>query len=88
MCGQFPFADKDETEVEPELGHADPSTGAPQLDDSSVAEPVFGEDASLEEVAPVDNAATDDDDEPIETFADWNVPSWQEIVGSLYRPER
>jgi hypothetical protein len=23
-----------------------------------------------------------------EPFTDWNVPSWQELIGSLYRPER
>jgi hypothetical protein len=29
----------------------------------------------------------DDDDEP-DTLSDWNVPSWNELIASLYRPER
>jgi hypothetical protein len=32
--------------------------------------------------APVMDAAEDTD------FSDWNVPSWQELIASLYRPER
>jgi hypothetical protein len=28
------------------------------------------------------------DDEPDETLSEWNVPSWQELIASLYRPER
>ncbi|MCI0681499.1 MAG: hypothetical protein L0Y71_05300 [Gemmataceae bacterium] len=38
--------------------------------------------------SPTSAVDEEDDDEPIETFADWNVPSWPEIVASLYRPER
>jgi hypothetical protein len=30
----------------------------------------------------------DDDDEEIDKLTDWNVPSWTELIGSLYRPER
>lgn len=29
-----------------------------------------------------------DDDEPVETFSNWTVPSWNELIASLYRPER
>jgi hypothetical protein len=28
------------------------------------------------------------EDEALETPSDWNVPSWQEIIASLYRPDR
>jgi hypothetical protein len=30
----------------------------------------------------------EDDDEEIDKLTDWNVPSWAELIGSLYRPER
>jgi ribonuclease E len=29
-----------------------------------------------------------DDDEPEEDFSDWNVPSWNDLIASLYRPDR
>jgi hypothetical protein len=52
------------------------------LDESGVQEK-DGEDAA---------ASEDDDSEEgevdMEPFADWNVPSWQELIASLYRPER
>ena len=37
-----------------------------------------------------EDAGEEDDEEEVEIvpFADWNVPSWQELIGSLYRPER
>jgi len=30
----------------------------------------------------------EDDDEEIDKLTDWNVPSWNDLIGSLYRPER
>jgi hypothetical protein len=30
----------------------------------------------------------DEDDEEVENLSNWNVPSWQELIASLYRPER
>src|SRR5207248_1331916 len=50
-------------------------------------------DAGLPEVAEGDDDLDDGDDEdddevePI-SFADINVPTWQELIASLYRPER
>jgi hypothetical protein len=37
-----------------------------------------------------DDEGEDDDDEEIEPLSipDWNVPTWQELIASLYRPER
>jgi len=32
--------------------------------------------------------AEDGSDEPEESFAEWNVPSWTELIDSLYRPGR
>jgi ribonuclease E len=34
-------------------------------------------------------ASADEDDEPVEDLGrNWNVPSWDDLIGSLYRPER
>ena len=30
----------------------------------------------------------DDSDEEPDNLSDWNVPSWQELIASLYRPDR
>jgi len=53
------------------------------------AKPTEPEAAEPEE--PVTEAAADDsdfgDDEPTNP-SEWNVPSWQELIASLYRPER
>jgi hypothetical protein len=33
--------------------------------------------------------ATDDDgDSPADAVRDWNIPSWNDLIASLYRPER
>ncbi len=33
-------------------------------------------------------AADQEDDEEIDHLKDWDVPSWTDLIGSLYRPER
>lgn len=51
------------------------------------AEPVEGE--SKAEPAEEAAAAEEDDSiEEVDTLSDWNVPSWNELIASLYRPER
>ena len=42
------------------------------------------------EVLPVDSEADEDAGEELlrELIASWNVPSWDDVVGGLYRPER
>jgi hypothetical protein len=35
-----------------------------------------------------DPAEKDDDEEEEISFANWNAPSWQELIAGLYRPER
>jgi hypothetical protein len=30
----------------------------------------------------------DDEDAELEEISTWNLPSWQELIASLYRPER
>jgi ribonuclease E len=47
-----------------------------------------------EELDEVQDEATEperdeaDDQEDVDTLSDWNVPSWTELIESLYRPER
>jgi len=89
----------DDTEVEPQAGEAPPA-GRPDHDRRRRDDERRGrrrDEESADELAPADDEVApraaakpedEDDDEPIETFADWNVPSWQEIIASLYRPER
>ena len=79
--------DDDDTEVEPT---GEKSVGADASDEDERQHAELTEEAGLqaeEELQPA-AAVEEEDEEPIDTFADWNVPSWQEIVASLYRPER
>ena len=40
-----------------------------------------------EDAAPI--PVTDDEEEPAdEVVSNWNVPSWDELIASLYRPDR
>jgi len=41
-----------------------------------------------EEAPAARTAREEEDDEEIDKLTDWNVPSWTELIGSLYRPER
>ena len=48
-----------------------------------------GEEPAADEDQGDEDAGEEDEDEAeVERFADWSVPSWQELIGSLYRPER
>lgn len=43
--------------------------------------------------APAEATATsdqpaDEDDSPVDIVKDWNIPSWNDLIASLYRPER
>jgi ribonuclease E len=46
------------------------------------------EDEASDEVLAEIEPAVDEDDEEIDDLSNWTVPSWAEIVASLYRPER
>jgi hypothetical protein len=35
-----------------------------------------------------EESAKDEREEEPDTLSDWNVPSWQELISSLYRPDR
>ncbi len=38
--------------------------------------------------APEPEKEEEDGGDDVDTLSDWNVPSWSELIGSLYRPER
>jgi hypothetical protein len=44
-------------------------------------------DDGASEIAPADAAGEDEEPAP-EVIADWNVPSWNDLIASLYRPDR
>jgi hypothetical protein len=50
---------------------------------SEEVEPAILHDSSSPEL---ESAEEDIDD--VDTLSDWNVPSWSELIGSLYRPDR
>jgi hypothetical protein len=60
-------------------GRRRPETGKPP----SRREAVAREEESLPEDAP---AAADDDE--VDDLSNWQAPSWQELIASLYRPDR
>jgi hypothetical protein len=56
----------------------------PSEDDfSDEPEPAF-----VEEPPSTEDRKEDDDSDYLDTLSDWNVPSWAELIASLYRPER
>jgi hypothetical protein len=42
----------------------------------------------VEEEVPAEEEVQDEEDEDIDDLSNWNVPSWAELIASLYRPER
>ena len=43
---------------------------------------------TLEEEPREPSPPEEDDDEEVDKLTDWNVPSWNELISSLYRPDR
>jgi hypothetical protein len=39
------------------------------------------------EISSEEQAPPQPEEEP-DTLSDWNVPSWQDLIASLYRPDR
>jgi hypothetical protein len=80
-------------------GESGAEGGASETGESEVAGPLFD---TGEEIPPIGvdaeelgdeeelEEAAEDEEEEIEpiSFSDWNVPTWNELIGSLYRPER
>lgn len=86
------------TEEEPRRGRKRRGRGRKPDDRDERVEAVRDEEAEYddelasqeepeEEEVRAQEADDDDDNEP-DPFKDWNVPSWQELISSLYRPER
>ncbi|MCI0742572.1 MAG: hypothetical protein L0Y72_26360 [Gemmataceae bacterium] len=50
-------------------------------------EEAFDERDEPEEIVPAIEE-DDDADDDLSQFANWNLPSWQELISSLYRPDR
>jgi len=46
------------------------------------------EPAILHDSSVMEREKEDDDVDDVDTLSDWNVPSWTELIESLYRPER
>jgi hypothetical protein len=46
------------------------------------------EEEPMEEVESPSVTVADDEIDEEDTLSDWNVPSWNELIASLYRPER
>jgi hypothetical protein len=55
-------------------------------DESTRRDTMEDEGAELDDVQ--ESPADKDDDDEVDKLTDWNVPSWTELIGSLYRPER
>jgi hypothetical protein len=65
---------------------------APDLE-ATEEEPPFPEDSDdgeeeTEDAAEPVEAQTEEDLDVDDTLRDWNVPSWNELIASLYRPDR
>jgi ribonuclease E len=82
--GMEPAAAKEESPERENRGRR--GRGRQRQRSAKIAEP---QPAEQDELA-TDEAANDNDigdDEPND-LSEWNVPSWQELIASLYRPER
>lgn len=69
-------------------GEATEQTEAGPLFDTGAEPPASAEADEFEE----EEEVSDEDEDEVEvepiSFADWTVPTWNELIGSLYRPER
>ncbi|MCI0381031.1 MAG: hypothetical protein L0215_25895 [Gemmataceae bacterium] len=65
-------------------GHVRPG---PERDDEEEAFDERDERDEPEEIVPAIEE-DDDADDDLSQFANWNLPSWQELISSLYRPDR
>jgi hypothetical protein len=85
------YPEERETEERPMVS-SEPDRWGDRVDEGQ--ELMEASDVEAEEIDDVE----DDKPEPVEDdydimdeedpYADWNIPSWQELIASLYRPER
>jgi hypothetical protein len=79
----------------PEVGSPEPERSRPRGRGRSRHKKVAAEDAETpaaeEDVEPADvtpEAADDGSDDDSDDMSGWTIPSWQELIDSLYRPDR
>jgi hypothetical protein len=63
-------------------GRPRPESEPPRTTDADAAAATEEDEVDTTEPEPVLN------DEEMDTLSDWNVPSWNELIASLYRPDR
>ena len=94
--------ERNEAEAQPALERAEPGNEGPpddlSQDDRSrrrggrgrrpERRPEPEPEEILHDDEPIETVAEDFDDGPEDNLADLNLPSWADIIGSLYRPER
>ena len=56
--------------------------------DSSEADFPQEIEAASDETPSFEERPEEDDSDDVDTLSDWNVPSWAELIASLYRPDR
>ena len=80
---------REETSVPAERAENLPEMNGPE-DSSEPALPEEIEPAFVDETSSAQERKQDDeaDTDDVDTLSDWNVPSWAELIASLYRPER
>ena len=79
------------TQSEEETSHLEHNNAdEPPKMNGPEAEAGFPEEIEAESDEPrsVEEKNVEDDSDDVDTLSDWNVPSWAELIASLYRPER
>jgi hypothetical protein len=81
------FRGREETRVSSseDLSQTSGSEVVPESEIPEEPEPAFVEDIPAAENRKEEDESDTDD---VDTLSDWNVPSWAELIASLYRPER
>jgi hypothetical protein len=67
--------------------HMEEETSDLEADEELPEDSENAEEETEDVTEPVD-AQTEEDLDVDDTFRDWNVPSWNELIASLYRPDR
>jgi ribonuclease E len=57
-------------------------------EEAEVAEETSADEDEVQESGGAVGLEEDDDDEEVPNYANWSVPSWRDLIASLYRPER
>jgi hypothetical protein len=57
-------------------------------EEAEIAEPASEDEDEVQESGGAVGFEEDGDDEEVANYANWTVPSWKDLIASLYRPER